>query len=161
MLSTSTVVIRYLGMGFQAYEETSVSFPEVPFLSDFPQKKKYNGTLFAVQSIFLSDKGIMAFTSAFKVFIWKSEKLHNELLEKIGSTLSHETPMDCFSVLLDSDVKKGFVTGFDDSIRGFWNEDGRNYQFDQITHVPSNPPIEGLDVPKDIDTSPQTGRKAR
>lgn len=147
-------------MAFQAYEESSVSFPEVPFLSDYPHKKKQDGTLFAVQSIFLSDKGIMAFTSAFKVFIWKSEKLHNELLEKIGSTLSHETPMDCFSVLLDGTVKKGFVGGFDDSIRGFWNEDGRNYQFDQITHVPSEPLLEGLDVPKQIDSSPKTGRRA-
>lgn len=161
MLVSTSVVIRYLDMGFQAYEETSTTFPEVPFVNEYPDKKKKDGTLFAVQSIFLSDKGIMAFTSAFKVFIWKSEKLHNQLLEKIGSTLSQESTMDCFSIQLVASTKKGYVAGFDDSVQGYWTEDGRFYSFLEFLTVPSNPPIEGLDVPKAIDSSPQTGRKAR
>lgn len=147
-------------MGFTAFEETSIQFPEVPFVNEYSDRKKKDGSLFAVQSIFLSEKGIMAFTSSFKVFIWKNEKLHNQLLEKIGTTLSQEETMDCFSIQLVAATKKCFVAGFDDSIQGYWVEDGKFYSFTQSSTVPSNLPIEGLEVPKQIDSSPRTGRKA-
>lgn len=148
-------------MAFQAYEDTNTQFPEVPFLTEFPGRTKSDGTLYTVNSIYLSEKGIMAFTHCFKVFIWKSEKLHNELLERIGSTLDGVTTMPCFSIQTVKATKKGFVAGFDDSLEGTWTEDGKFYSFTLHSPVPSDTPIPGLDVPKQIDTSAQTGRKAR
>lgn len=148
-------------MALRIIEESSNSLPEVPFLSDWSSAKKNDGNTYTVTSALISAKGVILFTSCFKVFIWKSEKLHNVLLEHIGSALNPDTPKDSVGVCLVASSKKGFQVGFDDEILGHWESEGTVYSFTEAPTALSETPTQGEIVQPPVDTSPKNSRRAR
>lgn len=148
-------------MPFKEILETTQTFPDVPFLNDWKSKKKNDGTIFTVHTIFQSDKGLVLSTSEFKVFIWKSEALFTSILEKIGASLQPNGTFESLAVKPIAATKKGFSLGWDDSVTGFYVEDGRVIAFTPSDTALSSSPME-LELDGDvIDTSPKNGRKAR
>lgn len=148
-------------MALRLIEESSNSLPEVPFLSDWSNAKKNDGNTYTVLSVLISAKGIIMFTSAFKVFVWKSEKLHNVLLEHIGSSLNPDTPKDSVGVCLVASTKKGFQVGFDDEVLGHWESEGTVYSFLEASTALSSTPTQTEIVQAPVDTSPKNARRAR
>lgn len=133
---------------------------DVPWLSEHKSPKKLEGTTFIVRKVLLRPKGVMAFTSEFKVFIWKSSKAHNQILEHIGKALSPENPLEAFVVVPVVATKYGFVPGFDDEVKGSWDEENLNYTFRELLTVPSESLSLDLQGSGMVDSSPKTGRRA-
>ena len=148
-------------MALQLIEESSNSLPEVPFLSDWSKKKANDGTTFIVQAVLVSGKGCILFTSEFKVFIWKSEKLHNVLLEHVGKALNPDVPLASIAVVPVATTKKGFVTGFEDEIIGTWTMESSFYSFLESMNPPSSEPTLPLSGSGMVDSSPKNGRRGR
>lgn len=147
-------------MALQLIEDTSNSLPEVPFLSDWTKKKANDGTTFIVRSVLVSGKGCILFTSDFKVFIWKSEKLHNVLLEHVGTGLNPDLVLPSIAVVPIATTKKGFAVGFEDEVKGTWNMDGSVYSFLESLNPPSEVPTLPLSGSGMVDSSPKNGRRA-
>lgn len=131
-----------------------------PWLSDWTKAKKNDGTAFTVIKALIRPKGLMLFTSEFKVFMWKSSKAHNGILEHIGKALTPENPLPAVVLVLDFDSKYGYTPGFDDSISGSWDEQNLNYSFRELLTVPSETLPLDLQGSGMVDSSPKTGRRA-
>lgn len=147
-------------MGFKVIEDVSSTLPDVPFISDWNKRKANDGTTFLVQHCIVSQKGIVLFTSEFKVFVWKSEKLCNVLLEHIGNSLDSDNPQSSVCILVAATTKKFFVAGFEDEVSGYWNADGSVYSFTEVSTVLSDSPTLPMDVKEEVDTRPKNGRRA-
>lgn len=148
-------------MALQLIEDTSNSLPDVPFLSDWSKQEANDGTTFIVSSALVSGKGCILFTSDFKVFIWKSEKLHNVLLEHVGKGLNPDTSLASIAVVPVATTRKGFVVGFEDEVLGTWTMEGSVYSFLESLHPPSSEPTLPLSGSGMVDSSPKNGRRAR
>lgn len=133
---------------------------DLPWLSDWKGAKKADGTSFVVQKIVLRPKGLMVFTGSFKVFLWKSFKAHNLILEHVGSATSPENPRDSVSIVLVASTKYGYVPGFDDEVQGSWDEEGLNFTFRELLSVPSQTASLDLQGSGMVDSSPKNGRRA-
>lgn len=148
-------------MALQLIEDTSNSLPDLPFLSEWTKKKANDGTTFIVRSVLVSGKGCILFTSDFKVFIWKSEKLHNVLLEHVGTGLNPDLTLPSIAVVPIATAKKGFAVGFEDEVQGTWTMDGSVYAFLEASTVPPEEPTLPLSGSGMVDSSPKNGRRAR
>ena len=147
-------------MPFVPVEETTSNLPDVPFISDWSKRKANDGSTFVVCNVLLCSKGLILFTEEFKVFIWKSEKFHNAVLERIGESFDPEEPKDSVAVQVAVSTKKCFIAGFDSDVQGSWSEDGSVYTFTSSNRVPSMLPTMDS-VPKSaIDRAPRNARRA-
>lgn len=148
-------------MALRLIDDSKNTLPEVPFLSDWTSAKKNDGNTYTVLQLLVSAKGVILFTSAFKIFVWKSEKLHNVLLEHVGSSLNPDTPKESIGVVLVAATKKGFQVGFDDEVQGYWESEGTVYSFLETSTAASEGSALPLEVKVEVDTAPKNGRKAR
>lgn len=133
---------------------------ELPWLNEWKQAKKHDGTVFTVQKLLLRPKGLMVFCREFKVFVWKSMKTHNAVLEHVGKATDPSNPLDSVVCIPAASTKYGFSIGFDDSIKGCWDEENLNLTFRELLTVPSETaslPLSGSGM---VDSSPKNGRKA-
>lgn len=133
---------------------------DLPWLNEWKGAKKSDGTSFVVQKVVVRPKGLMVFTSAFKVFLWKSFKAHNQILEHIGGCIEPMQPKESVSIVLVGSTKYGYVPGFDDEVLGNWTEEGLNYTFNESLSVPSETPSLDLQGSGMVDSSPKNGRRA-
>lgn len=148
-------------MALTTLENDTDQLPEVPYLSDWTSKGKNDGTAYTVNCLKVTTKGILLFTELFKVFIWKSESIHNKVLEHVGSHLEGMKAGEFVAVLLVKATKKGFSIGLDDAELGTWKSDGEVYSYEPSFDPPSVTPLE---LPLDgdvVDSSPKNGRRAR
>lgn len=133
---------------------------DLPWLAEWKHAKKNEGTTFIVQKILLRPKGLMVFTSEFKVFIWKSSKAHNHILEHVGKALTPENPLEAVVLVPVAATKYGYVPGFDDEVKGSWDEQNLNYSFRELLTVPSESLSLDLKGSGMVDSSPKNGRRA-
>lgn len=133
---------------------------DLPWLNEWKGAKKAEGTSFTVRKVLLRPKGLMVFCSEFKVFIWKSSKAHNQILEHIGKALTPENPLEAFVIVPVASTKYGYVPGFDDELKGSWDEENLNYTFRELLTVPSETLSLDLQGSGMVDSSPKNGRRA-
>lgn len=147
-------------MAVTLFDNEETNIPDVPWIGDWTRAKANDGTAFTCTHLIVRPKGIMAFASEFKVFIWKSEKIHNQLLEHVGKALTPENPLHGFVLVPVKAHKRGYLPGFDDELKGSWVEDGNTYTFQESLTAPSNEPTLPLSGSGMNDASPKTGRRA-
>lgn len=147
-------------MAVTLFDNAETSLPEVPWIGDWTKAKANDGTAFIAQAILVRPKGLMVFTSEFKVFVWKSEKIHNALLEHVGKALVPENPLESFVLVPVKAHKRGYLPGFDDENQGWWEEEGTTYSFRESLTLPSTAPTLALSGSGMVDSSPKNGRRA-
>lgn len=147
-------------MPFQPISDSSSTLPEVPFLNEWKNVTKNDGNFYTVLSLLVSSKGIILFTDSFKVFVWKSSKVHNTLLEHVGSTLSDECKGAGIVIQCVKVAKNGFIAGLDDSIQGYWESEGTVYTFTESSSAPPITPTIPELGGSTVNTSPKNGRRA-
>lgn len=133
---------------------------DLPWLNEWKGAKKAEGTAYTALKLLLRPKGLMVFTSSFKVFIWKSSKAHNQILEHVGKALTPDNPLEALVIVPVASTKYGYVPGFDDEIKGSWDEENLNYTFRELLTVPSESLSLDLQGSGMVDSSPKTGRRA-
>lgn len=147
-----------MGISFIDIEQENEQ--DLPWLNERKDLKKIEGTTYIVRKVLLRPKGLMVFTSDFKVFIWKSSKAHNQVLEHIGKALTPENPLEAFVVVPVQTTKYGYIPGFDDEVKGSWDEENLNYTFRELLTVPSESLSLDLQGSGMVDSSPKNGRRA-
>lgn len=133
---------------------------DLPWLNEWKQAKKHDGSAFTVQKIVLRPKGLMVFCREFKVFVWKSLKAHNTVLEHVGKATDPVNPLDSVVIVPNAATKNGYMVGFDDSVKGCWDEEGLNLTFRELMTVPSETASLDLKGSGMVDSSPKNGRRA-
>lgn len=147
-------------MAIQFIDEQEQNQQDLPWITEWKGAKKAEGTAFTALKLLLRPKGLMVFTSDFKVFIWKSSKAHNQILEHVGKATTPENPMEALMVVPVASTKYGFMTGFDDEIKGSWDEENLSLTFRELLTVPSETLPLDLKGSGMVDSSPKTGRRA-
>lgn len=147
-------------MAIKLIDDSPTDLPEVPWITDWTRVKANDGAGFIVQCLLVGNKGLIVATNDFKVMVWKSQGLHNAILEHIGSAYDTASSNDSLVVVVKAKTKALHQFGFDDSEKGHWVSTGRIYQFFPLAHTPSDALIPEVMSGVAIDSSPKTGRKA-
>lgn len=147
-------------MAIKLIDDAPTDLPDVPWITDWTRVKANDGTGFLVQALLVGNKGLIVATSEFKVMVWKSQGLHNALLEHIGSAYDGTTSNDAIVVVVKAKTKALHQFGYDDSEKGYWTSTGRIYTFLPSAHPPSDALIPEVMSGGAIDSSPKTGRRA-
>jgi len=104
-------------MAIQRLEpESPQSFESVPFLKEWLENKPFpDGEIFRIRRFKLGDKGISIFTDSFCCFLFKNEKLSNQVLEAIGHYLQQA---DAYGLvcILEKSQKRKFTVAMDDEL---------------------------------------------
>lgn len=147
-------------MAIRIIEDSSNDLPVVPWLNEWNKAKSNDGNGYNVLALLVTDKGIILATSEFKVMVWKSQSLHNQILEHVGTAYDGTTSNDALVLVVKTKLKAMYQAGFDDSEKGYWTSVGKIYTFLPATHPPSEALIPDVMSGVAIDSSPKTGRRA-
>lgn len=147
-------------MAIKLIDDAPTDLPDVPWITDWTRVKANDGAGFIVQALLVGNKGLIVATNEFKVMVWKSQGLHNAILEHVGNAYDPASSNDSLVVVVKAKTKSLHQFGFDDSDKGFWTSTGRIYQFTPSAHPPSDALIPEVMSGVAIDSSPKTGRKA-
>lgn len=133
--------------------ETESNTSDVPFLSDLlkkPEGKEIIGNTFVVNEVLAvsSGKGYLIRTDRFITFIWKNQKLTNQLLEALNFYFENGTGYTLCAVV-DPKVKPGCQLGIDFETTSYWQKKGESFynsttvvlsEAKQVTQNPFLPP---------------------
>lgn len=134
--------------------ETESNNSDVPFLSDLlkePSGKSLIGKTFTVNEVIAvaSGKGYLLRTDEFITFIWKKQKLTNQLLEALNFYFEQGTGYTLCAVV-DPKAKCGCQLGVDFETTSYWQKKGESFynsttalelEAKQGTENPFLPPI--------------------